>query len=911
MKRASILFFSLLTSLLSFAQTQYGKIHVRVVDSGSNEPLPYSNVYLNQTTIGGYTNDKGEVTINKIPFGTHLLIISELGHTPYQRNITVENEELVSINIRLVVKVLDEVKVTGTRDKQWNRQLERFERLFFGAERFKYCKITNPWVLDFKVVNGDFIAEASEPLKIENEYLGYNLDFSLKNCIFTATTFSIVGNVRYEERKGDEASVKRWKENREFSYRGSPQHLFRSAINNSTNSEGFKLYTDISRKEKLTRGSTLSSNINVTVVPDSLTNKIKKTGNSQYAITIPSRLEVHYLRKRAPITAYTDIGNPITWIEVKNGPIVINGAGVVQNNDKVSFSGAMSDMRVSDWLPQNYQPSSTSSAMNGPSVVTKDLREKIYVHTDRSYYYHDETIWLKGYVNYAVPILRDTLSRAVYVELVDEYSKSVAVIKRYPVENGRFHGDIHLDRTLVPGLYQLKVYTSWMLNFEKELIFTKTIGLLNEKQSVRPALNYTPDKNLQSGISIETDKTAYSTRDKISLTIDVTDSLDFKAIADLSIAVTDINLVVPEKTGKTILTRFLFTEKYSNKVVKVKTPIEQGINFKGRLTSGNKPVAGMMKVFQSNSADTFEAITDENGRFQKNLLFNDTLDLFVKAVTTSNKKGIVVMDTSRLKAPSFPFEPLTLEVYTSNNVRRVVGVNMKEVTMLNEVSVEGKKINEAGKAAIYGAPDYTIDGEWITERNYQDIFQAIAQRVPGLNYSQSGPTVRFTAAEFGSVNSGTAPLILVDGVTMNESQVLSVPIRSIDRVDVLKFGSTASFGSRGGNGVIAIYTRTGMPKSSEQQAFDKKKMQKIRLGGFSPSTEFKPTDYSTQPADDYFDSRATIYWSPSIITDGNNPATVSFYAADSPTIYRIVIEGVTAEGVPVRAEKVIEVIKKN
>jgi hypothetical protein len=904
--RSVVVFLLLLTFHLSFGQTQYGSIRAHVVDSQTSEALPFVSVYLSQTTIGGYTNEQGDVEITKIPFGTHRLVISEVGHDTYQRSLIVQSGEPQVMTIKLLPKLLEEVKVRAKKDKQWNRQLERFERMFFGAERYKYCKITNPWVLDFKIVNGDFIAEASEPIKIENDFLGYKLEFTIRQCFFSATSFAITGITRFEENKGDDLAVGKWKENRENTYRGSPQHFFRAAVNNNVKSEGYEIYRDISKKEKVTRGSTLASNINFTIAPDSLSGKVKKANNGLYSISVPLRLEVHYLRKRAINTAYTDMGHPISWIEVKKGNLVVNKDGVVQNTESLTLIGSMSDMRVGDWLPLNYQPSQTFTnvPVTAPLVIKKDLREKPYIQTDRNYYYVDERIWFKGYMNYSMPLMRDSLSRTVHVELIDLYGPVVK--KRYPIENGIFYGDILLERRLIPGLYQIKVYTSWMLNFDKELIFTKTIQLLDNREGVRTVSDYhtTADTTF---ISIHSDKVSYSPKEKITLVIDVKDSSDFRTLANFSIAITDLDLAVPVKSEKIILTNFNLDKKPSVTDIKVKTPIEYGIDFEGRLLVAGKPAKGNITFFQRNSAETFDAATDAAGKFKKNLAFYDTLEVYAKALSSNNRKGEVVMDTFKLDVPRLPTDPLKLDVYSSNNIKRSIAPELPDRTLLKSVEVTARKIEPATSTtppgnALYGKADYTVDGNWMRDRNYIDVFQALSGRVPGLNYDQAQMTVRFGSSQYSTFsggNGGGSPLILVDGVTMTEAQVISsVPIKAIDRVDVLKYSSTASFGNRGGNGVIVIYTRSGIPQNIEKEAFDKKKYQTIKWFGYNEPSKFSQSQNS-----------ATIFWMPSVTTDGKEPATITFDALDAVAKYRVVVEGITVTGIPVRAEKIIEIVK--
>jgi hypothetical protein len=44
------------------------------------------------------------------------------------------------------------------------------------------------------------------------------------------------------------------------------------------------------------------------------------------------------------------------------------------------------------------------------------------------------------------------------------------------------------------------------------------------------------------------------------------------------------------------------------------------------------------------------------------------------------------------------------------------------------------------------------------------------------------------------------------------------------------------------------------------------------------------------------DLRTTIYWNPEIITTKDGSASVDFYNADAPGIYRLVIEGIDEKG---------------
>ncbi|MEJ7671803.1 MAG: hypothetical protein WKF59_03635 [Chitinophagaceae bacterium] len=125
----------------------------------------------------------------------------------------------------------------------------------------------------------------------------------------------------------------------------------------------------------------------------------------------------------------------------------------------------------------------TSTAQSLSVMLTQALdsfennypQEKMFVHTDRSTYTTEETIWFKAYCT--LDGLPSDISKIVYVELVNE--KNMVVEKRMlPANNGAAHGDIFINKELTSGTYSLNAYTLWMLNFP-EYIFRKQISIYN------------------------------------------------------------------------------------------------------------------------------------------------------------------------------------------------------------------------------------------------------------------------------------------------------------------------------------------------------------------------------------------------------------------------------------------------
>ena len=88
-------------------------------------------------------------------------------------------------------------------------------------------------------------------------------------------------------------------------------------------------------------------------------------------------------------------------------------------------------------------------------------------------------------------------------------------------------------------------------------------------------------------------------------------------------------------------------------------------------------------------------------------------------------------------------------------------------------------------------------------RSYTNIYDYIQGRVPGLTVL---PNHHILIRGVNSINSGTDPLIIVDGTEIAGDLSFLNP-SDIKSIDVIKDGSASIYGVRGANGVIIITTR--------------------------------------------------------------------------------------------------------
>ena len=104
-----ILFFSSL-SLSGQVVMIEGKI------TENDMPIPFANLFLEETTLGTAADEDGYFILEKIPEGTYTLKVSALGYRPYRRKISLVEGESKTFHISLEAasEQLEETVVTGT-----------------------------------------------------------------------------------------------------------------------------------------------------------------------------------------------------------------------------------------------------------------------------------------------------------------------------------------------------------------------------------------------------------------------------------------------------------------------------------------------------------------------------------------------------------------------------------------------------------------------------------------------------------------------------------------------------------------------------------------------------------------------------------------------------------------------------
>jgi len=104
-------------------------------------------------------------------------------------------------------------------------------------------------------------------------------------------------------------------------------------------------------------------------------------------------------------------------------------------------------------------------------------QEKIYVHFNKPVYAVGETVWYKVYQVSANSHVPNSLSAVVYLDFYD-HDEKLEMRRRVEMDQGYGSGSFTIPSSIQAGKHTIKAFTSWMLNFDPELLFTAEIDII-------------------------------------------------------------------------------------------------------------------------------------------------------------------------------------------------------------------------------------------------------------------------------------------------------------------------------------------------------------------------------------------------------------------------------------------------
>ncbi|MDI1324278.1 MAG: carboxypeptidase-like regulatory domain-containing protein [Algoriphagus sp.] len=867
-----------LISGFSFSQTITGTVR----EKGTGLPLPFANVFINNTTLGAATDVDGKFVIQGNVPDQFELVASFVGFSTVSHTIERKGRQAIfqKFELEFLEDNLTEVELKAKRDKSWERNLKMFKEVFLAIpeDTFgNYIEILNPWVLDFEKINPDLgfnyiQATAQQPLKILNKALGYQIEYYLQDFRKLRGAALFFGKAFYKELvPEDSLTLEKWREGKELNYRNSVRHLALSLLLKNTISQGFDLYEARATIPKEDRTDDFYYEIGKSIIPVK-TEFIyaKPLGNGTYRIFLPERIEVHHLNKDWLNDYYINIYHPISWIVAPSGFFDVDRNGTLLHPTQLVVSGYLSRPRVARSLPLDFLPDEGFTDLKEDFQVFRsryltlnNLREKPWLSTNKAFYYPGETIWLGGMMNYQNSLMQDTLSRVVYVDVLDEQLKPLYQ-ETFPIKNGKISGGLVLSDTLRKGNYLLKAYTRWSLNYGEMDIFELPFPILNSNEILE--LNNLNDERVFGDLDIisEFSIADSSTFRMMDLLLKVQDDLENLVDANFLVSVLEENYAaeVDPKYQLESMLEWLDKDLPETFDSEMLHPVEYGISVEGKFFPKKKrgDLATPITLVQGELQDYGMVNSDSSGRFwASGFQFQDTSQIAIAAFD-EKMRSFGSVEIVPFKRPLFmgSFPRSSYQILLRSEETEAFSDFSQDYILLEEFVKEGMKTTEtiAERNFGYGDPNQEVGPSDLETKTMAEILGLLRFNVS---------TLKFRNYTFGDQTG--SPLLIIDGASMpfmqkdafreillgfEPSQLLSIKVYN-DNI------SNVVFGMAGYAGVIMIETKKGSRTGPDSdRKFNSEGFQLFPVKGFSSFLEFP----KNPPSDQYLKIKPTIYWEP-------------------------------------------------
>lgn len=322
-----------------------------------------------------------------------------------------------------------------------------------------------------------------------------------------------------------------------------------------------------------------------------------------------------------------------------------------------------------------------------------------------------------------------------------------------------------------------------------------------------------------------------------------------------------------------------------------------------------KPVKeGVVRIWAPEAKMVEEVKSDSTGNFcLRNFEFPDSTRYMVYAISGKGKEGILLnLDKEQFPVVTYPFPMISDQWGNESDQEELSGyldkarkrINQEKGIhiLLDEVVVTAQKVK---KRTPYQSSINTrsISEDDIKESGIENVGTLIAAKGGVMNSGGDiyirGVKAAFVFDDMPIYDSDQARMI-----------INTVRKEDIEQIDIVKSDLEANFFFPGIGPFVAITTKRGIGITYD---YTPKNIGRIQLLGYQEPVEFYSPCYEVDVQPELPDMRSTIYWNPVVKTGQDGKATVSFYSSGTPSVYSVVIEGVTREGKIFRTTQQISV----
>lgn len=337
-------------------------------------------------------------------------------------------------------------------------------------------------------------------------------------------------------------------------------------------------------------------------------------------------------------------------------------------------------------------------------------------------------------------------------------------------------------------------------------------------------------------------------------------------------------------------------------------------------TSGGKPVTSAKVTLFTKSGGPLlmDTLTNTNGKFTfSNLTFGDSVKFVVQAKVDKGQDN-VVLDLDNVAAPAITdggnlVNPILSDTsaYLANErlfyqEQLKYGIN-KHTLMLKEVVVRDKKapkeLEHSQNLNGKGNADQVVTAKDLEALACAKLLDCLQAKLTGITFvSGLGGRTTMYVRRLGGLDitkSSRLPdpmQVVVDGNFVDFEVANDLNSDDIDAVEVIMgphYG--AIYGSRGAAGMLIITTKRAS-KANNYYRYAPGVVTYMPKG-FYKAREFYSPRYDRPGTNKQMaDLRSTIFWKPDITIGKDGTASFGYFSADGKGTYRVVVEGIDADG---------------
>ncbi|MEX2371037.1 MAG: hypothetical protein WD578_08530 [Bacteroidales bacterium] len=547
---------------------------------------------------------------------------------------------------------------------------------------------------------------------------------------------------------------------------------------------------------------------------------------------------------------------------------------------------------ISIWLAffLSFCITTLSKAQGEVLAIPENSGEEIGLFSDRSIYLVSEDLYFSAYCKESPGNNSREWSTVLYVELI-RWDGTKVTQSKIPLSNGSANSFIRIPGGINSGNYYLRAYTMWMRNYSPYGYSYLPVKIINPKIA---AIEPGPGNNEEPAFPVVSD--IVQKLDGVVVS-DLRETYGKRTLVDVGIQLPDE--LIPERTSVAVVpvgsldvqhSQLKFTQHAAEPISgEIEFyPEINGLTLTGKLmdAASGKPVpdAGM-NLSSYSSAFYFSAVKSaRDGTFSFTLpRETGEHELHIAAEGDgSDSYEILIASEFCNKPVTLPYVPFNL-----NHQERA----MAKTAWLN-VQLAAKYHEEAPSASAMQVPAYPFYGspatvtyteEFIELIDLREFFFELVYHV-SIGYENRNPYLFINGQ--GS-SQFYPPLLLLDNIPVaNDEQLLKIPSRRIDRIEVVSRGYVV--GKNKYSGIISIYSnKKDMAGLETGEANDFFNFRFYDLHDGSTPGFLHPGVDSNIP-----DMRNLLHWQPGLADTDR----VRFYTGDAKGAYQIVIRGVDKQG---------------